>query len=394
MATRTTGAGILAETNSDKREEIIGLLTKAYWMEIETVMSYIANSVNPDGVRAQEIIESLRQDVQEELGHAQQFANRIKELYGVVPGSSEFQAEQSYLQPPEHQTDIVHVIRGVIEAETGAIEHYNRIIEETEGIDPVTNDMVIAILRDEEGHRRLFEGFLPGLEPGGGPGGGSGGGGGSIGVSRPGSGVGSTSGPGGSAGAGGSTGGGTSGASGEPGPPGGVPGSGSGTVEGSGATGVAGSAGCGTSRNVMRPIDSGPALEVGDLLGLALDLVLRGGELVLRLALALLLAALAAQARVVGQVAGGLLRPSCDLVDDAHVARLPQGRLADALTELDDRFEDARGARLLQLVVGESAGQHGDRRHAGLLGRLDVPRGVADHHGVVGAELLHRRDDE
>jgi hypothetical protein len=25
---------------------------------------------------------------------------------------------------------------------------------------PVTNDMVIAILRDEEGHRRLFEGFL------------------------------------------------------------------------------------------------------------------------------------------------------------------------------------------------------------------------------------------
>ena len=55
-------------------------------MEIETVMNYITNSVNPDGVRAQEIIESL-QDVQEELGHAQQFATRIKELYGVVPGS-------------------------------------------------------------------------------------------------------------------------------------------------------------------------------------------------------------------------------------------------------------------------------------------------------------------
>src|SRR5438045_6961549 len=126
MATRTTGAGILADENSAKREEIIGLLTKAYWMEIETVMSYIAGSVNPDGVRAQEIIEALRQDVQEELGHAQQFAQRIKELYGVVPGSLDFSAEQSYLQPPEAQTDIVHIIRGVIEAETGAIEHYNR----------------------------------------------------------------------------------------------------------------------------------------------------------------------------------------------------------------------------------------------------------------------------
>ena len=143
-----------------KRNEIVGLLTQAYWMEIETVMSYIANSINPDGVRAQEIVESLNQDIQEELGHAQQFAARIKELYGVVPGSLEFAAEQSYLQPPEHQTDIVHVIKGVIEAETGAIEHYNRIIQETDDIDPVTQDMVIAILQDEEGHRRLFEGFL------------------------------------------------------------------------------------------------------------------------------------------------------------------------------------------------------------------------------------------
>ncbi|HYZ28806.1 MAG TPA: ferritin-like domain-containing protein [Thermoleophilaceae bacterium] len=160
MATKTTGAGILSQENTAKREEIIGLLSKAYWMEIETVMSYMANSVNPDGVRAQEIIESLREDIQEELGHAQQFASRIKELYGVVPGSLEFKAEQSYLQPPEHQTDIVHVIRGVIEAEAGAIEHYNRIIEACEGVDWVTQDMVIEILHDEEGHKRLFDGFL------------------------------------------------------------------------------------------------------------------------------------------------------------------------------------------------------------------------------------------
>ena len=158
--TRNAAQGILADDNTEDRQKIIELLTKGYWMEIETVMSYIANSVNPDGVRAQEIIESLTEDIQEELGHAQQFAARIKELYGVVPGSLDFTAEQSYLQPPEHQTDIVHVIKGVIEAETGAIEHYNTLIRETEEIDPVTQDMVIAILRDEEGHRRLFEGYL------------------------------------------------------------------------------------------------------------------------------------------------------------------------------------------------------------------------------------------
>src|SRR3954471_13863219 len=143
MPTRTAGAGILADENTEKREEIIGLLTRSYWMEIETVMSYIANSINPDGVRAQEIIESLQEDIQEELGHAQQFASRIKELYGVVPGSLEFKAEQAYLQPPEHQTDVVHVIKGVIEAETGAIEHYTRIVEETDEVDLVTQDMVM-----------------------------------------------------------------------------------------------------------------------------------------------------------------------------------------------------------------------------------------------------------
>jgi bacterioferritin len=160
MPVGTSTHGILSPDKAEAREQIIGMLKKAYWMEMETVMSYVANSINPDGVRAQEIIESLRTDIQEELGHAQQFATRIKELYGVVPGSLEFSAEQTYLQPPAEQTDIVHVIKGVIEAESGAIDFYNEIIEATEETDPVTNDMVIAILRDEEGHRRLFEGFL------------------------------------------------------------------------------------------------------------------------------------------------------------------------------------------------------------------------------------------
>ena len=160
MGIRHTERGVLSKEHNEKREELLEMLQKAYWMEIEAVMSYVANSINPDGVRAQEIIESLKADVQEELGHALQFGTRIKELYGVVPGSMEFSAEQKYLQPPTEQTDIVHVIKGVIEAEAGAIEHYNKIIDFTDEIDPVTNDMVIAILRDEEGHKRLFEGFL------------------------------------------------------------------------------------------------------------------------------------------------------------------------------------------------------------------------------------------
>ena len=160
MPTKTRGNDILSDDLRSEREQIVELLTQAYWMEIETVMSYVANSVNPDGVRAREIVESLAEDVDEELGHAKLFAQRIKELYGTVPGSLAFSATQKELQPPERQTDIVHVIRGVIAAESGAIEHYSHIVEVTDGVDPVTQDMVIDILHDEQGHRRLFEGFL------------------------------------------------------------------------------------------------------------------------------------------------------------------------------------------------------------------------------------------
>jgi bacterioferritin len=158
MATRQkVGAGILAEENAAKREAIVELLTRAYWMEIETVMSYLANAASLDGIRAEEIAGALSSDVDEELGHARRFAERIKELYGTPPGSMEFTAEQSYLQPPQDATDVLAVIDGVIEAEAGAIDHYMRIIEACDGVDWATQDMVIEILRDEEGHMRAFE---------------------------------------------------------------------------------------------------------------------------------------------------------------------------------------------------------------------------------------------
>jgi bacterioferritin len=157
---RSVDEGVLSGANKARREELIELLTTAYWMEIETVVNYMASSINPDGVRAQEITETLEEDVQEELGHARRFGERIKELYGVVPGSIQFAPEQKFLQPPDLQTDIVHIIRGVIEAETGAIEHYNKIIRFCDDLDLVTQDMVIEILHDEEKHRRPFEGFL------------------------------------------------------------------------------------------------------------------------------------------------------------------------------------------------------------------------------------------
>ena len=129
-------------------------------MEIETIMNYISNSVNLDGVRAEEIKKSLAADVAEEMTHAQTLARRIKELSGIVPGSANFKSSQRSLQSKEDTTDVVSVIEGVIDAEDGAIEQYNKIIKMCEGVDYVTQDLCITLLGQEESHRIEFVGYL------------------------------------------------------------------------------------------------------------------------------------------------------------------------------------------------------------------------------------------
>ena len=142
------------------KKEIVKNLIVSYWMEIETVMNYISNSINLDGVRAEEIKKSLQVDIAAEIAHAQTLAKRIKEIDGIVPGSMDFKPVQSFLQPPIDSTDVVTIIEGVIKAETGAITQYNKIIKLCDGVDYVTQDLVIGLLAQEESHKIEFRGFL------------------------------------------------------------------------------------------------------------------------------------------------------------------------------------------------------------------------------------------
>lgn len=139
--------------------EIIELLKTAYSMEIETVLNYLANSTNLDGVRAEEIKKSLAADVAEELGHATQLGQRIKQIGGLVPGAVKVKLG-SQTPPTDNTTDVVGVIRSVIAAEEAACNHYKKIIKATEGDDYVTQDLCIQLLKAEEEHLVLFRGFL------------------------------------------------------------------------------------------------------------------------------------------------------------------------------------------------------------------------------------------
>ncbi len=144
----------------ERRSEIITGLIGAYWMELETVMNFIANSTNLVGVKAEPIKQSLAADATEEVTHAQMLARRIHILGGSVPGSASFKMAQITSQPPEDTTDAVSVIRGVIDAETAVIHQYRSVIALCDGVDPVTEDLCVTLLADEEEHRRVFQGYL------------------------------------------------------------------------------------------------------------------------------------------------------------------------------------------------------------------------------------------
>jgi bacterioferritin len=139
-------------------QEVTDLLKKAYSDEIETVMNYLTNSIILDGVSAEEVKESLETDIQEELNHAEMLGQRLKQLDERPPASYDFEARQESLQPPEDSTDVLSVIEGVLDAEEDAIETYRALIDAAED-DPVTEDIAVTILSDEEAHRTEFRGF-------------------------------------------------------------------------------------------------------------------------------------------------------------------------------------------------------------------------------------------
>lgn len=147
--------------DSDLKDQIIVALKEAYESELETVINYLSNSIHLDGIPAQEIRESLKEDITEELDHATQIAERLKILHASVPGSLELNFNQTMVQPPADTTDVLSVVKGVIDAEKDAIALYERLIDLADDADDyVTEDMCVQILGQEQHHLREFEGFL------------------------------------------------------------------------------------------------------------------------------------------------------------------------------------------------------------------------------------------
>ena len=76
-------------------------------------------------------------------------------LFRALPGNA-----ITNLSRVPHATDVLTVIKGVLQAEEEAIAQYNALIKLTDGVDYVTQDLAITLLGQEEAHRQQFEGYL------------------------------------------------------------------------------------------------------------------------------------------------------------------------------------------------------------------------------------------
>ena len=108
------------------------------------MINYQIDAIGLDGVRAEESKESLQTDTQQELTHAEQLGQRLKQLDARPPGS----------------TDVLAVINDVVKSEEDAIATYRSLIEiAEEASGPVTEDLAVTILANREAHRTEFQGF-------------------------------------------------------------------------------------------------------------------------------------------------------------------------------------------------------------------------------------------
>jgi bacterioferritin len=123
-------------------------------MELGTVQNYTRASVNLDGWRSEVIKKAVAADIVSEVQPAPQNHQRPS------PWPDPPAAQPKFPRPWKVTPNIVAGLKGGIAAEAPVVAQYTKTTELCDGVDYVTQGMIIGILGGEEDHRREFLGFL------------------------------------------------------------------------------------------------------------------------------------------------------------------------------------------------------------------------------------------
>ena len=132
-------------------KEICGLLNDALATEWVCVLRYRRHYFTAKGISSEAIAKEFMVHASEELGHADQLAERIVQLGGEPRLNPDTLSGRSHAEYDE-STDLKAMIRSNLVAERVAIEVYRQLISLIGDKDPTTTHLLRGILADEEEH--------------------------------------------------------------------------------------------------------------------------------------------------------------------------------------------------------------------------------------------------
>lgn len=142
-------------------DEVVAEMNKALADEWLAYMQYVFAA---NIVKAPMAIAELKDVAKEELEHAEELTERIIQLGGTpIADPKQFyeMTNCGYEVPSE---DTKKVLKDAIKGEGCAINVYNKIAKLTHDSDPITYELILHIMKEEQEHEQRFEDLLDFVE--------------------------------------------------------------------------------------------------------------------------------------------------------------------------------------------------------------------------------------
>jgi bacterioferritin len=163
-ARRQINEGAVTQDYQLDRNQVIGILNEALATEIVCTLRYKFHYFMASGLHSQAVKEEFLEHAQEEQEHADQIAERIKQLGGKPEMNPALLTQMSHSEYKEG-TSLTDMIREDLIAERIAIESYREMINFFGERDPTSRTMLEEILAKEEEHADELADLLFAFEP-------------------------------------------------------------------------------------------------------------------------------------------------------------------------------------------------------------------------------------
>ena len=156
--------GAVTEDYQGDLEQAIAILNEALATEIVCVLRYKFHYFMATGIHSLAVREEFREHAEEEQGHADEIAERIKQLGGKPEMNPAILAGRSHSEYKEGNS-LADMIREDLIAERIAIESYRDMVRFFGQKDPTSRRMMEGILAKEEEHADELADLLFAVEP-------------------------------------------------------------------------------------------------------------------------------------------------------------------------------------------------------------------------------------